>query len=143
MTGAGVVPRFVPRLVPLPPMFGQSWVDFGVVVPPFGVVDPPGFVAAGAGEADGSGLAAKATATPPTTRSVADRTTVATDRRSPPNERSGSGSAVGGRCGWGHSDCDQSVGGYWLSTASPCAEWVGAEALAHQVIDWSSGTGKG
>jgi hypothetical protein len=71
-------------------MFGQSWVDFGVVVPPFGVVVPPLglLVAAGAGEADGSGLAANATAAPPTTRSAADRASVATPRRTPLNGRS-------------------------------------------------------
>jgi hypothetical protein len=71
-------------------MFGQSWVDFGVVVPPFGVVVPPLglLVAAGAGATDGSGLAANATAAPPTTRSAADRTSVATPRRTPLNGRS-------------------------------------------------------
>jgi hypothetical protein len=91
VTGLGVVPRLVPGLVPFPPMFGQSWVDFGVVVPPFGVV-----VAPGAGEADGSGLAANATAAPPTMRSIPDSARVATPRRIPPNDRSGCGSVAGG-----------------------------------------------
>jgi len=69
-------------------MFGQLWVDFGVVAPPFGVVVAPG----AAGDADGSGLAANATAAPPTMRSIPDRAMVATARRTPPNDFSGCGS---------------------------------------------------
>jgi hypothetical protein len=85
-------------------MFGQLWV-FGVVVPgvvvpgfvvPGAVVPPLGLlVAAGAGEADESGLAANTTAAPPATRSIPDNATVATARRTPPNDRSGCGSGAG------------------------------------------------
>jgi hypothetical protein len=73
---------------PEPPMFGQSpfippvcpgWVE-GAVVPPFvsGVV-----VVLGAGDAEGSGLAAETTATAPPTRSMADSAAVRTMRLTP------------------------------------------------------------
>ena len=68
---------------PDPPMFGQFadepvW-SRGVVVPPLdGLV-----VVLGAGEADGSGLAAETTATPPPTRSDAASAAVSTVRRTP------------------------------------------------------------
>ena len=114
VTGLGVVPPLVPGLVPFPPMFGQLWVDLGVVVPPFGVL-----VAPGAGVADGSGLAANATAAPPTMRSIPDRARVATARRTPPNDRSGCGSGAGGMNGVAGHGSD----GGWvkLSIGSPGA----------------------
>jgi hypothetical protein len=78
----GVVPDEPPD-PPEPPMFGQSalepepWLRGGVVVVPSdGVV-------LGAGEADGSGLAAETTATPPPTRSNAASAAVSTVRRTP------------------------------------------------------------
>jgi hypothetical protein len=94
-------------------MFGQLWVeDFGVVVPPLGLL-----VAPGAGEADGSGLAANVTAAPPTTRSRPDNAMVATARRTPPNDRSGCASGVA----WMNGVAGHGSAGGWLklSIASP------------------------
>jgi len=75
-----------PDLLVPPPMFVQSalvpvWVR-GVVVPPFeGVVVPPG--ATVFGDAEGSGLAAETTATPPATSSSPEIAAVRTARRRP------------------------------------------------------------
>ena len=74
-------------------MFGQSLVLPLCERPP-----EPGLtgwvVALGAGEADGSGLAAETTAAPPTRTSPAARASVAIPRRHPPP-------AVGGEAGTG------------------------------------------
>jgi hypothetical protein len=102
VVGAGVVGEEPPD--PFPSMFGQLplWllrVD-GVVEPPVdGAVEPPvdGWVVVlGAADADGSGLAAATTATPPTVSRPAARPSVATVRRMPPKLRD----AVSAVTGW-------------------------------------------
>jgi hypothetical protein len=87
-----------------PPMFGQFalfvplWqgrVDGAAVEPP---LEPP--LVVGAGELDGSGLAAETTAAAPPTRSNPDSIAVATIRLRPgPVERVSTGSGVAGPAG--------------------------------------------
>ena len=82
-------------------MFGQFLpVCVRGVVPGFDGWVVGGWVAAlGAGEADGSGLAAETTAAPPTRTSPAARAIVATPRRQPPVAvagGAGSGTGVAG-----------------------------------------------
>lgn len=103
--GVGVVGDEPPE--PLPPMFGQFAllpVCFGRVD---GVVEPPvdgWLVALGVFVADGSGLAAATTATPPTVSRPAARASVAIVRRMPNPRTAGSagttGSADPADAGW-------------------------------------------
>jgi hypothetical protein len=100
-----------PPLPPVPPpMFGQSalvpvWVR-GVVVPPFeGAVVPPGAKVLGA--AEGSGLAADTTATPPARSSSPEMAAVRRVRCRPPGLVSIAAAATGatgsmgaGTSGW-------------------------------------------
>jgi hypothetical protein len=107
-------------LVP-PPMFGQSalvpvWVR-GVVVPPFdgGVVVPPG--ATVLGEAEGSGLAAETTATPPATSNSPEIAAVRIARRTPLGLVS-TGAAATGATGWMGAGTSGWKGG---SMRTPCS----------------------
>jgi hypothetical protein len=93
-----------------PPMFGQSALVpvcvRGVVVPPFeGAVVPPGAMVLG--DAEGSGLAAETTATPPATSSRPEIAAVRTARRTPfglvstgATETGATGSMGAGTSGW-------------------------------------------
>src|SRR6478735_4441911 len=85
-------------------MFGQSalvpvWVR-GVVVPPFdGAVVVPSEGAPVLGEAEGSGLAAETTATPPATSNSPEIAAVRTARRRPLGLVS-TGATATGATGW-------------------------------------------
>jgi hypothetical protein len=89
---------------PLPSLLAQLplWpcrVDGAVEPPVDGAVEPPlegWLLALGAAEADGSGLAAATTATPPTVNRPAARASVATVRRMPLKPRD----AVSTVAGW-------------------------------------------
>jgi hypothetical protein len=105
--------------VVLEPSFGQLGCDpdAGVVVdgdvaPPDGVV-----VVAGVGLADGSGLAAETTATPPAMRSAAAIPAVSAARRKPPRRAAGAIAAGSKGCSMssGAGVAGWSFGSTWIS----------------------------